>query len=190
MHHLHSRCIALVCLALASCAEQSPPGHADAPKAKSFGPPSLAIGADSSGSTDEQYDPVVAPKPSRNDVHRELAVGVWQQEETGVRWLRVRPDGTATMFIDPDWIAKAVIGNGLTVQIEWTIADGRVLMKSISGEPSTTFKAVSTIYGTDRDRAIERLDAESFIMLDDSDGSKSEWERVKPGAPLPKEIAE
>ena len=95
------------------------------------------------------------------------------------------------MFIDPagDWVAKAVIGDGLTMQIEWTIDDGRVLMKSISGEPSSAFKAVSTLYGTDRNRAISQLDDERFVLLDESDGSESEWTRVAKNEPLPKAMA-
>ncbi len=130
--------------------------------------------------------------PSEDDLHREQVVGVWKQFETGVRWLKVRDDGTATMFIDPagDWVAKAVIGDGLTMQIEWTIDDGRVLMKSISGEPSSAFKAVSTLYGTDRNRAISQLDDERFVLLDESDGSMSEWTRVGENEPLPNAIAD
>jgi hypothetical protein len=142
-------------------------------------------------------DPVVASKPheaaplGEDDLHRAQVVGVWKQCETGIRWLRVRDDGTATMFVDPgdSWTAKALIGDGLTIQIEWSINDGRVLMRSLSGEPASAFKAVSALYGTDRDRKIARLDDEKFVMLDDSDGSKSEWSRVGTNEELPKAIA-
>jgi hypothetical protein len=129
-------------------------------------------------------------RPTPDDLHRERLVGVWKQHETGVRWLRVRPDGTGRMFIDPDWIAKAVIGSGLTMEIEWSVADGRARMKSVSGTPSAAFKAVSTLYGRDRDRPIVALTDEKFVMLDESDGSTSEWTRVPPNEPLPKALHE
>jgi hypothetical protein len=142
-------------------------------------------------------DPVVAPRPAEDlpgedDLQRKQVVGVWKQYESGIRWLKVRDDGTATMFVDPgdSWTAKALIGDGLTIQIEWSINDGRVLMRSLSGEPASAFKAVSALYGTDRDRKIARLDDEKFVMLDDSDGSKSEWTRVAKSDALPKAITE
>lgn len=146
--------------------------------------------ADANETTTVAITPVVAPQPEADpdDELREKIVGTWKQNNTGVRWLKVRPDGTATMFIDPDWIAKAVIGNGLTVQIEWSIKDGRVLMRSVSGEPSTTFKAVTTLYGSDRNRAIVELSDETFVMLDE-DGSLSKWTRVDTHPVMPKAIA-
>lgn len=138
----------------------------------------------------EDLVPVVAPRPEvdPDDEFRESIVGVWKQNNTGVRWLRVRPDGTATMFIDPDWVAKAVIGNGLTIQIEWSIEDGHVMMRSVSGEPSTTFKAVTTLYGSDRNRMIAELTDRTFVMLDEEDGEKSVWERVIEEAKAPKTL--
>lgn len=192
----------LAAVGLASCSNSTvgPGTSAGEDQQQQLTPPSLAIRATPSRVAEgiPTTAPVVARKtdeddaPSEDDLHRKQIVGIWKQFETGVRWLKVRDDGTATMFIDPagDWVAKAVIGDGLTMQIEWTIDNGRVLMKSISGEPATAFKAVSTLYGTDRDRAIARLDDEKFVLLDDSDGSKSEWTRVGKSDSLPKAIAE
>jgi hypothetical protein len=184
----------LACVGLASCADRltSPARSA---KARTQ-PTSLATISDHG--LPAAGTPVVAPRPSdeaskkqaaptQDELQRAQAVGVWKQNESGVRWLRIRPDGTATMFVDPagNWAAQAIIGDGLTIQIEWSIADGRAIMKSISGEPSTTFKAVTALYGADRDRAIEQLDDRKFVMLDDSDGSKSEWTRVGSDVSLP-----
>jgi hypothetical protein len=187
---------------LASCTDSTAAPHPSAgdDQQQQLTPPSLAIRPTPSRVAEgiPATAPVIAKTtdeddaPSEDDHYREQVVGIWKQFESGVRWLKVRENGTATMFIDPagDWVAKAVIGDGLTMQIEWTINDGRVLMKSISGEPSTAFKAVSTLYGTDRDRAIARLDDEKFVLLDDSDGSKSEWTRVGMSESLPKAIVE
>lgn len=138
----------------------------------------------------EELAPVVAPRPENDpdDVHRASIVGVWKQNNTGIRWLRVRPDGTATMFIDPDWVAKAVIGSGLTIEIEWSVEDGHVMMRSLSGEPSTAFKAVTTLYGSDRNRKIAELSEKSFVMLDEEDGEESAWERVADEGKAPKQL--
>jgi hypothetical protein len=184
---------------LASCTNSTAAPHVSAHDDQDrTAPPSLAIRAKvtTAKAPASVAEVIAGPKPvaatpSEDDLHRERVVGVWKQYESGVRWLKVRDDGTATMFVDPagSWAAKAIIGDGLTIQIEWSIEDGRALMKSVSGEPSSTFKAVSTLYGTDRNRAIVQLDDEKFVMLDDSDGSTSEWTRVA-DASLPRAIAE
>lgn len=122
--------------------------------------------------------------------HRERIVGVWKQNNTGIRWLRVRPDGTATMFIDPDWVAKAIIGDSLIIEIEWTIEDGRALMNSISGRPNTAFKAVSKLFGTARDQPIIQLDDNALVLRNESEDSLSEWSRVDSAVPLPKAISQ
>ena len=122
--------------------------------------------------------------------HSEQIVGVWKPNNTGTRWLRVRPDGTATMFIDPDWVAKAIIGNSLVIEIEWTIEDGRALMNSISGRPSTAFKAVSKLFGTARDQPIVQLDDNALVLRNESEDSLSEWSRVDSTVALPKAISQ
>lgn len=191
----------IACVGLASCTNSEASLHASAnDDHKASAPPSLTIHSAVSVADGEiaKTAPVTAPKPtqadapSEDDLHREQVVGIWKQNESGIRWLNVREDGTATMFIDPagSWAAKAIIGDGLTIQIEWSIDDGRVQMKSVSGAPSSTFKAVSALYGTDRNRGIARLDDEKFVMLDDSDGSKSEWTRVAKSESLPKAIVD
>jgi hypothetical protein len=187
-------------IGLASCTNSTagPDASARADR-QQLASPTLAIRP--SGSNGEAATPttapIIAPRPAddlpgEDDLQREQVVGVWKQFESGIRWLKVRDDGTATMFVDPgeSWTAKALIGDGLTIQIEWSINDGRVLMRSISGEPASAFKAVSALYGTDRNREIARLDDEKFVMLDNSDGSKSEWTRVVESETLPKAIVE
>jgi hypothetical protein len=142
--------------------------------------------------TPAELVPVVAPKPQidPDDERRAKLVGLWKQNYTGTRWLRIRPDGTATMFIDPDWTAKLVIGDHLTMQIEWVVKDGRALFKSVSGEPESAFKAVNTLFGRDRNRPITELTDERFVLRDEEDGSKSEWTRVGPEEKTPAAVAE
>jgi hypothetical protein len=125
------------------------------------------------------------PESDQDATYREKLVGTWKQYETGVRWLTVRPDGTATMVVDPDWVAKAVIGSRLTVEIEWTVEEGRALFRSVSGKPETAFQAVCTLYGRDRNRPIVEMTEEKFVLLDESDGSRSEWTRIKKGETAP-----
>ncbi len=94
------------------------------------------------------------------------------------------------MFIDPDWVAKAIIGDSLIIEIEWTIEDGRALMNSISGRPNTAFKAVSKLFGTARDQPIIQLDDNALVLRNESEDSLSEWSRVDSAVPLPKAISQ
>lgn len=174
----------LVAACLASCGDVS----ADRDVAvKSSPPPASVRRPEPPDGSKTDLPPVVAEKPERDadDIHREKAVGVWKQHYTGVRWLSIRPDGTATMFIDPDWIAKAIIGEPLTVRVEWSIDDGRALMKSVSGEPKSGFAATNALFGSERIRKVAELTDAKFVLLDEKDGSRSEWTRVGPDEPLP-----
>ena len=126
-----------------------------------------------------------AQRQALEAAQRAAIVGVWTQQKTGTRWLRVRADGTATMVVQPDWTARLVIGEKLRVRIEWTCIDGRVLFKSVSGEPESAFKAVTALYGQDRDRALVSLSDTQFVLRDDEDDSLSEWNRVPATTKLP-----
>lgn len=172
----------LVAVCLLSCSD-APAGREVARGSKSPPPPARPAPSDRPAAN----APVIAPKPERDpdDDLRERAVGVWKQHYTGVRWLSIRPDGTATMFIDPDWIAKAIIGEALTVQVEWSIDDGQALMKSVSGEPKSAFDAANSLFGSERTRKVAELTDEKFVLLDEEDGSRSEWTRVGPAETLP-----
>lgn len=149
-------------------------------------PAQLAQSADAA--TEKAKDKAKAEKPDAR--HRQQIVGVWKQNNTGTRWLRIRPDGTATMFIDPDWVAKAIIGNSLIIEIEWAIEDGRALMNSVSGRPNSAFQAVSKLFGTQRDQPIVQLDDDALVLRDEAEDSLSEWSRVDNAATLPKAIAQ
>jgi len=181
---------------LASCAEVSDPRRPEKGVAIPAASSSLRTGrrpADGRPDAERpvaERPPVAAAKPERDpdDVHRDRVVGVWKQNYTGVRWLSVKPDGTATMFIDPDWTAKLLIGDRLTIDVEWSIEDGHALMKSVGGRPEAGFKAAMELFGSERNRKIAELTEDKFVLLDEEDGSRSEWSRIGPNEAAPKEI--
>lgn len=181
----------LLAAGLASCGDlaERPPKLAPVGPATSKAAPQSSTLPPRSSSHPQ---PVVAPKPERDpdDLAREQVVGLWKQNYTGVRWLSLRPDGTGTMFIDPDWIARALLGDKLTMQIEWSIEDGHALMKSVSGTPESAFNAATTLFGRERNRKIAELTDTRFILLDEEDGSTSEWTRLAPGETTPAELGE
>ena len=178
---------------LTSCAEVADPapiGTKDGRKSVPVVSPSPGGDRPADDRPAAERPPVVAAKPEfdPDDLHREKVVGVWKQNYTGVRWLSVRPDGTATMFIDPDWTARLVIGDRLTIDVEWSIEDGYALMKSVGGRPESGFKAAIALFGRERNRKIAELTDDKFVLLDEQDGSRSEWTRVGPDEAVPKEI--
>ena len=182
--------LAAAALLIASCSGEGP-GSASRIREPAAEPASVPVDQNQNETASKGAGPTTVDSggpetPADPDErHREAIVGLWKQVQTGVRWLDVRPDGTATMFIDPDWIAKAVIGNSLTVEIEWSIEEGRVFMRSVSGEPKSAFQAVTTLYGSDRERPIVTLDDSKLVMLDEEEGEESAWVRVGSSETVP-----
>lgn len=193
MRHRLTQAVALSLVALlVSCAEVVESPRARVQRRPEAVPVATSPRTDgpAEGRVVADIPPVAAEKPERDpdDLYRENVVGVWKQDYTGVRWLSVRPDGTATMFIDPDWTARLVIGDRLTIDVEWLIEDGKALMKSVGGRPEAGFKAAIALFGVERNRKIAELTDRKFVMLDEADGSTSEWTRVGPGEAVPKEL--
>lgn len=183
---------AALSVGLASCA----------PEPSAPTPPKTPTTVDSSARTSATpRPPVQAPKPaeharnaattaSADNSPRQAILGVWKQDKTGTRWLRFRPDGTGTMFIEPNWVAKRVIGDSLTMHIKWHINDdGHAVMTSTSGTPEGAYQAVTNLYGDERVRTIVTLNDNQLVFRDEEDDSLSKWQRPDPNEKPPKAIA-
>jgi hypothetical protein len=151
----------------------------------------VAVTADESAATAERpsegahsepagpADHESVPAAGEDDAHRRTAVGTWTQYDRGPRTLTLREDGTGTMLVEPAGAWAYLIGAKVTMQIEWKVEKGRAIMNSISGQPETAFKAITQLFGKERDREIVELTAEKLVLLDNEDGSKSEWTRAE-----------
>ncbi len=118
------------------------------------------------------------PASSNPDERQRRAMtGKWHDEYHGKRHLTVRSDGTGTMVVEPDGIGKKLFAAQLTFEIEWSIADGRVTMKMLNGEPKSKVQLILKIYGQEADYTILELNEEHMLLLDADEKTRYDWRR-------------
>jgi len=109
---------------------------------------------------------------------KESLLGSWKREFYGEWLMTLQKGGTGTIVITPSGIWGTLIGKRVDVNLEWSVENGRIKLRSISGKPDLAFKASVQIFGKERIRKIKELTAHRFIMLDEEDDSETEWTRV------------
>jgi hypothetical protein len=119
-------------------------------------------------------EPATSDADERN---RRAITGKWHDEYHGKRHLTVRADGTGTMVVEPNGIGKKLFAAQLTFEIEWTIADGRVTMKMLNGEPKSKVQLILKIYGQEADYTILELNDERMLLLDADGKTRYDWRR-------------
>jgi hypothetical protein len=125
-------------------------------------------------STDGGDEPASSDPDER---HRRAITGKWHDEYQGKRHLTVRADGTATMVVEPNGIGKKLFAAQLTFEIEWSVADGRVTMKMLNGEPKSKVQLILKIYGQEADYTILELNDERMLLLDADGKTRYDWRR-------------
>jgi hypothetical protein len=118
------------------------------------------------------------PAPVDDDRCRRQVVGVWEDDYQGRRRLTVRDDGTARMVVEPSGIAGKVFASKLTFEIEWTLADGRIVMTTVGGEPRKSTNLVINLYGTRAEYRLLHLDDDQLLLLDADGKTRYDWRRV------------
>jgi hypothetical protein len=116
--------------------------------------------------------------PADDDRCRRKFVGVWEDDYQGHRELVIRDDGTARMVVEPSGVAGKVFAAKLTFEIEWTIADGRIVMTTVSGEPRKKTNLVINLYGTRAEYKLLHLDDSQLLLLDADGKTRYDWRRV------------
>ena len=117
------------------------------------------------------------PAAGSDEAYRQLILGEWEDEYYGKRHLTVKSDGTGTMTVEPSGIGKALFAAKLVFQIEWTIQDGVVSLKTLGGEPKAKANLVLKMYGDKAVYPVIEL-TESRLHLQDSDGkTRYDWRR-------------
>jgi hypothetical protein len=109
--------------------------------------------------------------------HQRAITGKWHDEYHGKRQLTVRADGTGTMVVEPNGIGKKLFASQLTFEIEWSVADGRVTMKMLNGEPKSKVQLILKIYGQEADYTILELNDERMLLLDADGKTRYDWRR-------------
>src|SRR5258708_1686172 len=111
-----------------------------------------------------------SPDPSgaddSNSRCRAKVLGKWEDDYQGKRHLTVNDDGTGTMVVDLDGIGKKLFAARLSFDMEWSVADGHVVMKTLGGEPQSKVQLVLKLYGNEADYKILELTDERMLLMD------------------------
>lgn len=117
--------------------------------------------------------------PATRKEQIELLLGKWTQQRTGTRNLTVREDGTATMIVILDSPYNYVFGDKITLYIDWTLKDGRLIFKTNGGKPATQIKVLTKMFGSERDQPILELTSQRLLLKDGDEGEPNhDWKRV------------
>jgi hypothetical protein len=140
-----------------------------------------SLGAASQDGVEPESHAGAASEPqSADDRQRQAILGKWEDEYRGKRHLTVREDGTGSMVVEPDGIGKRLFAPELTLELEWTVADGRATMKMIRGEPKSKVQLILKLYGQEAEYQILELTGEQMLLLDPDGKTRYDWRR--PGA--------
>lgn len=131
-------------------------------------------GADAEDST-ESTDPSGAR--DANARCRAKIVGEWEDDYQGKRHLTVNEDGTGTMVVELDGIGKRLFAARLAFDLDWSVADGRIVMKTLGGEPKSKVQMVLKLYGSEADYKILELTDERMLLMDADGKTKYDWRR-------------
>jgi hypothetical protein len=125
------------------------------------------------------------PEISEDERQRRLVVGEWEDDYQGHRQLTIRGDGTATMLVKPSGIGSRIFAELLRFDIEWSFADGRIVMTTLGGEPKSKVQLITNIDGTRTQYQLLNLDEKQLLLLDSDGKTKYDWRRppASPGAP-------
>jgi|GEM_PF-868863 len=108
---------------------------------------------------------------------RAKVVGEWEDDYQGKRHLTVNEDGSGTMVVELEGIGKKLFAARLSFDMEWSVADGRVTMKTLGGEPQSKVQMVLKLYGNEAEYKILELTDERMLLLDADGKTKYDWRR-------------
>ena len=129
-------------------------------------------------SSEEDATPNGEPSLADPDAKfRAVVTGEWEDEYQGKRHLTVSNDGTWKLVFDLEGIAKKVFAPRLSFNMQWTLADGYVTMKTLGGEPKSKANMVLKLYGNEAQYKILELTADRMLLLDGDGKTQYDWHR-------------
>lgn len=108
---------------------------------------------------------------------RTKVVGEWEDDYQGKRHLTVNENGSGTMVVELDGIGKKLFAATLSFDLEWSVDDGRIVMKTLGGEPKSKVQMVLKLYGSEAEYKILELTNERMLLLDGDGKTKYDWRR-------------
>lgn len=125
-----------------------------------------------------------AEQPPRSEVsqdeeQRRRILGVWQDEYQGKRTKTLRADGSGTMIVELSGVAATLVAPKLTFEMEWLLADGRITMRSLRGEPAAKVEMILKAMGDQATYQILELTDDRLLLLDADGKTKYDWRRAE-----------
>ena len=118
--------------------------------------------------------------PASDDARfRKLVLGVWADEYKGKRTMTIRPDGTAAMVVELDGLTAIMFASKLRFDMVWSIDDGRLMKRTVGGEPAGRVRLILATMGDRVNEPILELTARRLLLLDADGKTKYDWRRVE-----------
>lgn len=112
-----------------------------------------------------------------------VITGEWEDDYQGKRHLTVAGDGTGKMVVDLDGVGKKLFAARLSFDMEWTLANGQITMKTLGGEPKSKVQLVLKLYGNEAQYKILELSADRMLLLDGDGKTQYDWRRPNSASP-------
>lgn len=132
-----------------------------------------------SGDSSETNEINKEPVETDEERGRRQVVGDWEDDYQGHRRLTVHADGRATMVVEPSGMGRKLFAERLQFDIEWSFADGKIVMVTTGGEPKSKTNLIINLYGTRAEYKLLSLNEKELVLLDADGKTKYEWRRVK-----------
>jgi hypothetical protein len=141
----------------------------------------FAVAPDDSGDALLKTDERVAEAIQRAEDARMSSIvpGIWETNRTGRRVLTVLTDGTATMDVTVEGAYAFIVGDKMTFNIKWKIADGNLEFEMIDGEPESSVNAVISLFGNKKVQQIIDFSPDKFVLKDNDGDDDHVWSRIK-----------
>lgn len=105
-------------------------------------------------------------------------VGKWEQtKSTSKQILTINENGTATMEVEPQGIWSAVLGAKVTINIEWSLKNATLTLKTVGGSPQNKLDYINQLWGSEFVREIHTIEDKMFTLRNDSGHVGQKWVR-------------
>ncbi len=139
--------------------------------------PSPAV-IESTAPQPELVTPEVSSEPS-DGATAEAFLGTWQLYDHGTRTIVVNPDGTATMHVELDFFGSLIYGSEMTLDLEWSVAEGVLSYSILRGEPVESVDRVINDYGRERSYGVIEISDEALQLEDLAyPGTFHDWTKI------------
>lgn len=110
---------------------------------------------------------------------REQAIGAWQDFYEGKRTMTLRPDGTGTMLVELSGWKARLFTPRLRLDLVWSVENGKLLRRTIGGEPADKVEFVNRRVGDRCAEPILQLTADRMVLLDQRGQPRYDWRRAR-----------